>query len=73
MEYTYIVYTQNIPLKKEQYIIKAIKSKYSQRLHKFGIYVPRSVQEALEINKQIKTTYWCVSIQKEMTNNHVAF
>jgi hypothetical protein len=60
-------------LKKEERIIKAIKSRYSQRSHKFGIYVPKSVQEALEIDKMTGTTYWKDAIQKEMTNNRIAF
>lgn len=60
-------------LKKKERIIKAIKSRYSQRSHKFGIYVPRSVQEALNIDKETGTTYWRDAIQKEMTNNRVAF
>jgi len=60
-------------VKKEKRLIKAIKSKYSQRSHKFGIYVPRTVQEALEIEKQTNTTYWREAIQKEMTNNKMAF
>jgi hypothetical protein len=60
-------------LKKEERIIKAIKSKYSQRSHKFGVYVPRSVQEALDIDRETGTTYWKDAIQKEMTNNRIAF
>jgi len=60
-------------LKKKERIIKAIKSRYSRRSHKFGIYVPKSVQEALEIDKMTGTTYWKDTIQKEMTNNRIAF
>ncbi len=37
-------------IKKEECIIKAVTSRYSQRMHKFGIYVPHSVQEALKID-----------------------
>ena len=31
------------------------------------------MQEALEIDKQTNTTYWREAIQKEMTNNKMAF
>jgi hypothetical protein len=60
-------------IKKEKRLVKAIKSCYSQRSHKFGIYVPKNVAEALEIDRQTKTTYWRDAIQKEMSNNRKAF
>ena len=60
-------------IKKEKRIIKAIKSRYSQRTHKFGIYVPRSVQEALKIDRETGTTFWKDAIEKEMSNNKLAF
>jgi len=59
-------------LKKEKCLIKSIKSKYSQQSHKFGIYVPKTVQEALEIDRQSNTTYWRDTIQKEMTSNKLS-
>jgi hypothetical protein len=44
-------------IKKEKFLIKVIKSKCSQRSHKFGFYVPKTVQEALEIDRQTNTVY----------------
>jgi hypothetical protein len=60
-------------IKKEKRIIKLVKLRYSQRSHKFGIYVPRTVQEALQIDQDTGTTYWRDAIQKEMSNNRLAF
>jgi hypothetical protein len=60
-------------MKKEKRLIKAIRSRYSQRSHKFGIYVPRTVEEALEIDRKTNTTYWKDAIHKEMSNNRLAF
>jgi len=60
-------------IKKEKRLLKAVKSRYSQCSHKFGIYVPRTVEEALEIDKQTGTTYWRDAIHKEMANNRKAF
>jgi hypothetical protein len=53
--------------------LKAVKSRYSQRSHKFGIYVPKTVEEALEIDRQTNTSYWKDAIHKEMSNNRLAF
>ncbi len=50
-----------------------MKSRYSKRSHKFGIYVPKTVQEALKIDQETNTTYWRDAINKEMTNNKMAF
>jgi hypothetical protein len=58
---------------KHKRLIKAIKSRYTQRAHKFGVLVPRSVQEALDIDQSMGTTYWRDAIKKEMTNNCVNF
>ncbi len=60
-------------IKKKKRLVKAIKSRYSQRSHKFGINVPKTVAEALEIDRQTKTTYWRDAIHKEMSNNRKAF
>jgi hypothetical protein len=48
--------------------IKKVKSKYWKRLHKYGIELPHSVGEALQINKETKTTFWHNGIAKEMKN-----
>lgn len=50
-----------------------MKSRYSKRSHKFGIYVPKSVDKALKINKETNTTYWRDAINNKMMNNRKAF
>jgi hypothetical protein len=63
----------NYTLKKKRSFIKSTKSTYSQCTHKFGIKIPRTVQEALAIDQQTGTTHWYNVIQKEMMNNKAAF
>jgi len=63
----------NYTLKKRERIIKKLKTKYWDRSHKFGIRIPKSVEEALEIDKQNGDTYWKDAIEKEMKNVKIAF
>ena len=60
-------------LKKRNRIIVKVKSEYWIRTHKFGIWVPKSVQEAKRIDEQNGDTLWWKSICKEMENVRVAF
>ena len=60
-------------LKKRNRIIAKINSKYWIRTHKFGIRVPKSVQEAKRIYEQNGDTLWWDSICKEMENVRVSF
>eukprot|EP00804_Cyclotella_cryptica_P004587 CCRYP_006918-RA/>CCRYP_006918-RA protein AED:0.30 eAED:0.38 QI:0/0/0/1/0/0/3/0/191 len=46
---------------------------YHKRTHKYGIEIPKSVEETYEIDKATGTTFWCDAIEKEMTNVHIAF
>jgi hypothetical protein len=59
-------------LKRKARIIKATKSRYAKRTHKFGIKLPQTVEEALQIDHDTKTTFWRDAITKEMTNNRSA-
>ena len=59
-------------LKKAARIIPKIKTR-NVRLEKFGIRVPRSVEEALQFDRQSNTTYWKDAIDKEMRNIEIAF
>jgi hypothetical protein len=59
--------------KRQNRIIKAIKTRYKKKTHKYGIQVPTSVEEAYQIDKETNTDYWHQAILKEMTNNAVAF
>ena len=63
-------------LKKRERIIALVKKHsvhYLKRHEKFGIAITRSVEEALEFDKNNKNTYWADAIAKEMENIKVAF
>jgi hypothetical protein len=60
-------------LKKCDAIISAVNKRYWSRTHKFGIRIPKSVSEALEIDQENGNDLWKKAIQKEMTNVRVAF
>ena len=47
--------------------------RYLKRTHKFGIRLPKTVKEALEIDKENGNTMWADSMQKEMNAMRVAF
>jgi Reverse transcriptase (RNA-dependent DNA polymerase) len=52
---------------------KKQKGKYWMTQYKFGIKVPKTVREALEIDKEANNTLWLDAIRKEMANVRVAF
>ena len=60
-------------LKKRDRIIAKVKSKYWSKTHKFGIELPKSVEQALRIDKATGTSFWRLALEKEMTNNKSAF
>jgi hypothetical protein len=60
-------------LRKRDRIIKKIKTKYWKRTHKYGIRMPKSIKEALEIDAETGTTFWQDAIGKEIKNAMVAF
>ena len=60
-------------LKKRDRIISAVKSRYLKRTHKFGIQLPKTVQEALAIDRETGTDFWRKAIEKEMKNVAIAF
>ena len=63
-------------LKKRDRIISLVKrrsARYHKRTHKFGIEIPKTVNEALAIDKATGTTLWRDAIEKEMQNVRVAF
>ena len=60
-------------IKKRQQIVSKIKSKYWIRTHKFGIKIPKSVQEALAFDKENGDTLWWDAICTEMKNVRPAF
>jgi hypothetical protein len=60
-------------LDQKKRIINAVKARYLKRTQKFGIDLPRTVEEALKIDKETGTTYWADAIAKERKNNRIAF
>ena len=60
-------------IRKKSRIISKVKSKYWRTSHKFGIRIPKTVDEALTIDRDNNNTYWYQAIQKEMKNVRVAF
>lgn len=53
-------------VQKRKLIIAKIKTKYWQQLHKYGIRIPKSVKEALEIDAANRNSYWKDAIEMEM-------
>jgi hypothetical protein len=49
-------------LRKRNRIIKAVKRRALKRNYKYGIKVPRNVEEALEIDKETRTSFWQLAI-----------
>ena len=60
-------------LRNRDRIISKVKAKYWCTTHKFGIEVPKSVNEAYTIDRLTGTTFWTDSIDKEMKNVRIAF
>ena len=60
-------------IKKRDRIIKANYTRYVKRTHKFGIKMPKTVERALEIDKETGTTFWRDAIAKEMRTVMPAF
>ena len=60
-------------LRKRKQIIAKVKNRYWLKTHKFGFRLPKTVQEALEIDKENGDNLWWEAIQKEMANVRPAF
>ena len=54
-------------LRKRNRIISKIKSKYWKQTHKFGIEMPKSAKEALELDRKNGNDLWTKAIEKEMS------
>jgi hypothetical protein len=54
-------------LHKQNCIISKVKKKYWWMMHKFGCKLPHSVEEALEIDRQMGTDHWQRALNKEMS------
>ena len=63
-----------VPKMKSRYlIVPKMKSRYLRTTHKFGIKVPKTVQEALAIDEETGTDFWRRAIEKEMRKVRVAW
>ena len=60
-------------LKKRDRIISKVKSKYWIRTHKYGIRIPKTVKEALEIDRENGNTLWWDALMLEMKNVRPSF
>ena len=60
-------------LKKRNRVIAKVKSKYWIRTHKFGIKIPKTVEEARRFDAENGNTFWWDAILKEMKNVRPAF
>ncbi|MEL6803974.1 MAG: hypothetical protein AAFO91_09360, partial [Bacteroidota bacterium] len=54
-------------------IVKTRETRYQRREQKFGIDLPKTVEQALQIDKTTNTTFWRDAIRKEMNAVSVAF
>ena len=60
-------------LKKKARIIAKVKSKYWQRTHKYGVQMPKTVRQAIELDNKNGNTLWWDALMKEMRNVRPAF
>jgi hypothetical protein len=60
-------------LKKRDRMICKVKSRYWSRTSKYGIELPKTVEEAYDIDKRTGTDFWRKAIEKEMKNVFPAF
>jgi hypothetical protein len=60
-------------LKKQKQILKKIKSKYWARTHKYGIRIPKSIKEAIEVDTENGNSLWMDAKHLEMKNLRMAF
>ena len=60
-------------LRRRDRIIAGVNSRVRRTTHKYGIEVPRTVEEALRIDRANGDNYWRKAIEKEMENLKVAF
>jgi hypothetical protein len=60
-------------IKRRNQIVSKVKSRYWKTTHKFGIRLPRTMEETLEIDRTTNTDLWHKAINKEMTKVKVAW
>ncbi|KAI2506530.1 Reverse transcriptase (RNA-dependent DNA polymerase) [Fragilaria crotonensis] len=59
--------------KETERLLKKVKTKYWSVTHKYGLELPKSVAQALAIDKRTGTDFWEKAIEKEIRNVFPAF
>ena len=54
-------------------IISKVKDRYWKTIFKYGVRLPHSMKEALEIDHKTGIDFWWKAIQKEMRKVTIAF
>jgi hypothetical protein len=60
-------------LKVRDRVIGKVQSRYWRTTHKFGIKLPKTVEEAYRIDEETGTTFWREAIDKELHKVRIAF
>ena len=60
-------------IRKRNRIISKVKSRYWKTTHKFGIRLPKTTEEALQIDKIAETGFWRKAINKDMSKVKIAW
>jgi hypothetical protein len=55
-----------LTLKKRNRVIAKVKSKHWRPTHKFGIRVPKSIDEAYRIDEENGNSHWADALKKEI-------
>ena len=63
----------SLVIRKLNRMVNKVKKKYWRTMHKFGIRIPKTVAEALQVDKENGNTYWADAIAKEMGKAKVAY
>ena len=71
-EPAFIWWVQEV-LRRREKILSNFKSRYWKRTHKFGIELPKNVDEAMAIDRKHGNDFWKKAIEKEMKNVMTAF
>lgn len=60
-------------IKEKRRILAKVKQRYWKRTHKFGVELPKTVEEAYALDKKNGNRLWGDAIDKEQTDNACAF
>ena len=60
-------------VKKWEHIISKAKSNYWRTTHKYGVRLPKSVEEGPKIDDKTNTNFWETALNKEMKKAKVAY